>query len=65
MSDRDEKAVNLMSILHDIKHGAYPRKTYKELCKNFPNWREVEFYDPVKMGGLDYLFEVVLKDKES
>lgn len=64
MSDRDEKAVNLMSILHSIKHGVGQIELNRKLSENFPHWREVEFYDPTKMGGLDYLFEVVLKDKD-
>lgn len=64
----EKKAERLMEILHDIKHhgDTLDEQTLEELYDKvigiFPNFREVESYNPERHSSAkDYLFDVVLK----
>ncbi len=43
-ADVDKIADKLMYILHELKHGLTEEELYNMLSKDFPNWREVEFF---------------------
>ena len=59
-ADLNEKSGLLMGFLHDMKHECSDEILYNRLAELFPNWREVESFDPNTCSAFDYLFHVVL-----
>ena len=60
-ADVDKIADKLMYILHELKHGLIEEELYNMLSKDFPNWREVEFFNG--QNAFDFLFNTVLKNE--
>ena len=58
---QEDKCMKLLDILHEVKHGVYGREIIETLNKEFPNWREVEWFNGKNAEA--YLFKTVLKTR--
>lgn len=54
---------DILQILHSIKHeGA--ENIRRKLDRLFPDWKQVEWYNPKKATAFEYLFWTVLYREE-
>lgn len=58
---QEDKCMKLLDILHDVKHGEYGMEIIATLNKEFPHWREVEWFNGKNAEA--YLFKTVLKTR--